>query len=73
MFKIILNGREVEVSQQELSYDEIVKLVKGTADVLYTITYGRADQPRPEGSVCRGQSCRVKAGTVICCVFTGNA
>ena len=68
-YTIILNGREMVVTQHELSYEELVQLAFGNPPAgdttVYTVSYRRGEGNRPEGSLVAGQSLKVKNGMLI--------
>lgn len=72
---IMINGRSVTVHKNTLSYREIIELSGKTyyPDVIISITYSRALQPKTEGIVSPNGSVMVTNGTIICAVFTGGA
>lgn len=75
-FKIIINGKNKAVIQQELYYDEIL-LLSGikfkTIVPTITVTFSNADQMPEAGSLKKNQSVVVKNGTVIDVVDTSAA
>jgi len=67
-FKIILNGRPKVVSSRSLSYQEVIQLAFGTADLdrtAYTVTYARGPDCNREGSMVKGQSVNIKTGMIF--------
>lgn len=71
--KIILNGEQVEVSGDTISYEDVVKLIDGTGyeSVVYK-GKSRGDLHR-SGSLIPGKSTTLEEGMVITAVLTGNA
>lgn len=67
---IIVNGRSKTLSsKEELTFDEIVDF--GFDDpqrgpmIVFTITYRKGDDKKPEGSVVEGGSVKVKDGMIF--------
>lgn len=67
--KIIVNGREKIVTQQELSYWEVVRLAfdnpQINENIVYTVTYKRGPHDKPEGTMVEGDSVKVKSGMIF--------
>jgi hypothetical protein len=65
---IIINGRSVVVSQDDLTFDEVVAL-SGLAtgpNIKFTITYRRGHGEKPEGSLVEnGDPVKVKDGMIF--------
>lgn len=53
---IVINGREVPVSEKELSFDEVVALsgMPTGPDIVFTISYRKGHGEKPEGSMVEG-------------------
>jgi hypothetical protein len=68
-FAIIVNGRSKTVTTRELSFDQIVALAFDTPpsgpDVLFTITYKKGDNSKPEGSMVAGEQVKIKDGMIF--------
>ena len=66
---IVVNGTEKTVYQDELSFDDLVKLafdpVPTGPNVGFTITYRRGHGDKPEGSLEPGQSVKIKDGMIF--------
>lgn len=65
---IIVNGRPKQVTKDELSFDEIVVLADGLPageNVVYTITYRKGQGHKPEGSLVKGETVKVKDGMIF--------
>lgn len=65
---IYINGREVTVSEEELTFDQIVALsgMPTGPDVVFTISYRKGHGNRHEGSMVEGgSSVKVKKGMVF--------
>lgn len=68
--EIIINGRPYDVSEKEISFDEIVRLAFSdtlpSGDNLFTVSYRKGgNENRPEGVLVAGDSIKVKKGTVF--------
>lgn len=65
---IIVNTREKEWNEKEISYDEVIKLAFDTSaddeNVVYTVTYAKGENPH-EGSLVKGKSVKVKKGMIF--------
>jgi hypothetical protein len=65
---IIINGRSVVVSEDELTFDEVVAL-SGLAtgpNITFTITYRRGHGEKPDGSLVEnGPPVKVKDGMIF--------
>ena len=61
---IIVNGREKTWSEKEISFAQVVTLAFGTyvenGTTEYTVTYKRGQGSKPEGSMVKGESVKVK-------------
>lgn len=68
-FTIVVNGREKEVVQRELTFTELVGFAfDGTptnGNTIYTITYRRGEGNKPEGTLVEGESVKVKDGMIF--------
>jgi len=68
-FKIIVNGREKIVTQHELSYVDVVRLAFENAEfgenIVYTVTYKRGPDHKPEGTMVEGDTVKVKPGMIF--------
>lgn len=66
---IVVNGREKEVSQKSLTFDEVVALAFGTSPAgkrtITTVTFKRGHGNKPEGSLVEGDSVKIKDGMVF--------
>ncbi len=66
---IIVNGRTKEVAGKEITYAEVVRLAFGDGpagpNTLYTVTYRRGDDHRPEGTMVAGDSVKLKTGMIF--------
>ena len=74
---IIVNGREMETTEKELSFNAIVALafdpVPTGPYILFTITYRRGHGDKPEGILAEGQSVRVKDGMIFNVKYTDKS
>ena len=66
---IIVNGREKTVSTKELSFQDVVDLAfedPPTGEfICFTITFTRGDGNKPEGTLVKGDTLKVKKGMII--------
>ena len=67
---IIVNGRPKEVLTHELSFEQVVDLAyngnppKGP-NWLFTVTYRNAEGKKHDGSLTKGESVKIKEGTIF--------
>lgn len=63
-FIIIVNAREKEWKEPNISFEQMVVLAFGSYDNNpnkgYTVTYSRGWEPKPEGTMVKGSTVRVK-------------
>ena len=74
--KIIINGRQFEVSEKEISYEEVVNLRYNNdpptgENVVISVTYSKAHGK--DGSLLPGKSVRVKAGMIFNVIDTDKS
>jgi hypothetical protein len=67
---IIVNGTAEEVPKGHITYDAIVRIgvslgLPTGPNILYTITYRKADSKPHEGDLAQGGNVEVKEGTVF--------
>ena len=66
---ITVNGRSKSVATEYLSYDEVVRLAFDNPptgpDVMFTVTYRRGPRDKPEGTLIKGESIKVRAGMIF--------
>ncbi len=73
-FNIVVNGIGQMVHQEELSYDDVVKLAYGKAsERIVSIMFTKAQHPKTEGILSPGGFVRVQDGTKISTAETNNA
>jgi len=69
LFTIIVNGRRKQVHDHVLAFDEVVKLAfddpPAGENMIITVTYSRAAEPKPAGTLVEGQTVKIKDGTVF--------
>jgi len=69
VYKIIVNGRQKEVSTKTLSFDQVVALafnqVPSGANVQFTVTYRKGPSKNPHGSMTEGESVHIKDGMIF--------
>jgi hypothetical protein len=66
-FTIIVNGREKIVTDDEISFAQVVVLsgLPSTPTTVFTVTYRRGEGKKPEGTLVEGQSVKVKDGMIF--------
>jgi hypothetical protein len=68
-FKIIVNARPKEVTDDEQSFNQIVALafnpVPTGPNIVFTISYRKGPKENPEGTMTPGQTVEVKDGMVF--------
>jgi len=67
-FTIIVNGRQKMVTKKELSFTEIVALADNLPtgeNIIYTVTYRKADGKKEEGTLDEGATVKIKNGTIF--------
>ena len=66
---IIVNTREKEWEEKEISYEQVIILALGSysdnESTIYTVTFSKGEQPKHEGSLVKGASVKVKKGMVF--------
>lgn len=67
---IIVNGRQKEVNQKEISFEDVINLAFDNApptgeNIVITVTFSRGDEGRKEGSLMPGDSVKVKKEMVF--------
>jgi hypothetical protein len=67
---IVVNGTEETVPKGDVTFDQIVAFGVATGlptgpNILYTITYRRAEGQKPEGNLVQGGTAKVRDGTVF--------
>lgn len=65
---IVVNGRQKTVSEKELTFDQVVALADNLPsgpNILYTVTYRKANQNKAEGTLVAGDSVKVKDETTF--------
>ncbi|AFZ67177.1 multiubiquitin domain-containing protein [Deinococcus peraridilitoris] len=74
---IIVNGREKQVTDKEMTYDQVVHLAYDNPpsgpNVLITVTFRRGHGDKPEGSLTAGSSVRLKEGMIFNVVLTDKS
>ena len=64
IFTIIVNGREKPWNEKNISFEQVVILAFGNymdnGATVYTVTYKRGHEPKPEGTMVKGDIIRVK-------------
>jgi hypothetical protein len=69
VYKIIVNGRQKEVSTKTLTFDQVVALafnpVPVGPNVQFTVTYRKGPRENHEGSMTEGETVRIKDGMIF--------
>ncbi len=68
-FTIIVNAEEKQVTGKELTFDQVVQLAfpgePQGGNRLYTVTYRRGEGNKPEGTLVKGESVKLKKGMIF--------
>lgn len=66
-FTIVINGREYEVAEHEISFEQLVALAfpSPAPGDTHTVTYRKANGNKPEGTLMPGGTVKVKDGTIF--------
>ena len=68
-YKIIVNGRQKEVSTKTLTFDQVVALafnpVPSGPNVQFTVTYRKGPRKNHEGSMTEGETVRIRDGMIF--------
>ena len=68
-YTIIVNGTEEVIEEKEITFEQLVVFAYGEISdnplIIYTITYLRGTGNKPEGSMLRGDSVKVKDGMIF--------
>jgi hypothetical protein len=69
VYKIIVNGRQKEVSTKMLTFNQVVALafnpVPSGPNVQFTVTYRKGPRRNHEGSMTEGETVRIKDGMIF--------
>ena len=69
VFTVIVNGREHKVTEQVLSFADVVKLAFPNPptgeNIVFTVTYRNADSDKREGTLIEGGTVKIKNGTIF--------
>lgn len=69
VYKIIVNGRQKEVSTKTLTFNQVVALafnpVPSGPNVQFTVTYRKGPRKNREGSMTEGEIVRIKDGMIF--------
>jgi hypothetical protein len=67
--EIVVNGQKKAFEGKDISYRQVVELgfdnPWGNPNVIYTVTYTRGHDDKPQGTLVDGQSAKVKKGMVF--------
>jgi hypothetical protein len=69
IFTIVVNAKKVEVKDNHIEFEEVVKIAypvppPGT-NIVYTVLYRNADEKKSDGSLAPGHKVKIKDGTVF--------
>ena len=68
-YSIIVNGRPRTVTEHRLSFLEVVRLAYPNAvpseTMIYTVTYRKGEDRKPEGTLVEGESVTIKSGMIF--------
>jgi hypothetical protein len=66
-FIIIVNGREKVITEQELSFAQVVALsgLPSTPTTVFTVTYRRGEGHKPDGTLVEGETVKIKDGMIF--------
>lgn len=68
-FSIIVNGRQKVVIENEISFAEIIALAFDNPptgpNIIFTVTYRKGENHKPEGTLIAGAKVKVKDGMVF--------
>ncbi|MDO8571896.1 MAG: multiubiquitin domain-containing protein [bacterium] len=67
-YEIIVNGRQKVVTTKELTFAQVVALADNLPtgeNIVYTVTYRKAEGKKQEGTLVEGESVKVKDGTIF--------
>jgi hypothetical protein len=68
-FHIFVNGREKVVTEKRLTFSQVVELAFGSVPpsgtTIYTVTYKKGEDKKPEGSLVDGETVNVKNGMIF--------
>jgi hypothetical protein len=68
-FTIIVNGRQKTVTKEELTFADVVALafnpVPTGPNIVFTITFKKADGKKTEGNLDQGETVKIKNGTMF--------
>ena len=68
-FKIIVNARSKEVTDDEQSFEQIIALafnpVPTGPNFVFTVTFRKGPRENPEGTLTRGESVEIKDGMIF--------
>lgn len=67
--EIIINGRQKMITDKELTFDQIVFLAFDNPpngdNVIFTVTYRRGEGHKPEGTLVKGETVKIKDGMIF--------
>jgi hypothetical protein len=76
-YTIIINAREHKISEDQVSFDDVIRMAFGEVssdpNVAYTVTYKRGQGNKPEGSMVKGDSVKIKEGMIFNATSTNKS
>ena len=73
---IIINTREEQIEKGKISFDQVVKFAFPTPpgpDTVYTVSYTKGADPKPNGTLVQGESVEVKDRMVFSVTATNKS
>jgi len=68
-FTIIVNARQKTVTVKEMSFAQVVDLAFDNlptgANIVFTVTYRRGQDSKPEGTLTEGETVKIKEGMIF--------
>ena len=68
-FTIVVNAREKTFTGREISFNQVVELAFGSVsqnpNIVYSVTYKRGEGNKPEGSMEKGDTVKIKDGMIF--------
>lgn len=68
-YTVIVNGRQKEVNQKELTFWEVISLAFDNPapgpQIFFTVAYRKGEDKKPKGTLVEGDTVKVKDGMVF--------
>ena len=71
--RFTVNDMKRITTARQLTYDDIMKRVRGKTEIPYTVTYTNGPDEQPEGLLAPGEEVKVKRGMAFTAVVAGVA